>query len=239
MKRKGKVMKRGKIIVSSLIMLVIVLSCMSVSDAGMVEIKEISFSFDILPYYSNPTLGFSQGTSLVADVAIPTGPATVDWAYTIRNAVVTLSDMDKEPGSTATTGIFGGPATLTVEGNLVSNATSTDLTGNVILFEAVMDSSELIMSEIFSEYCSGGAVFTTSGGLLKTGVADPDAGNTVFLEEFGMGLWGYGGVVNFDASSMTPDEAGVLITTDAVPEPATLGLLSMGLVILSRKRKNT
>ena len=238
-KGKGKVMKKGKMLVSSLMVLVTACLCVSTSFAGMVEIKEMVFSYNAgLPYYSNETLGFSQSTSIVGDVAIPTGPGTVEWAYSIQNAVVTLSDMSLVSGFNTTTGTFDGSAAMvTVTGNLIKNSNSADLTGNVTLLEASMDSSTFEMSEIFSQFASGSTTFTTDGGALLAGVLDGD--DTVVLEEFGMGLWGTGVNVLFGANSMSPYTAGVQITTDAlVPEPATMGLLSLGMLILSRRRKN-
>ena len=226
-------MEKGKL--ARLVVLITVCLFVSTSFAGTVEIKEMQFSFIGLPYYSNQTLGFSKGTSFVVDIAIPTGPSTVDYAYTIQNAIVTLSDMSLTGGLGTSTGTFDAPATLTVTGNLLNDA-STDLTGNVTLLVATMDSASLVMAEVFSRFASGAALFTTTGGALFGGVAD--GGDTLVLEDFGMGLWGSGVNVLFGGNAMSPYTAGVQITTDAVPEPATMGLLAMGLLILSRKRKN-
>ncbi len=223
-------MKRGRMAFSGLVVLIVVCVCISSSYAGTVEIKEMQFSFIGLSYYSNQTLGFSQGTSLVADIAIPTGPDTVDYAYTIQDAVMTLSNMSLTDGFDTAAGTFDGPATLTVTGNLI-NSTSTNLTGNVTLLVASMDSSNLVMSEVFSQFAAGSALFTTYGGALFDGVAD--GGDTLVLRDFGMGLWGSGVDVLFGNNSMSPPTAGVQIT---IPEPATMGLLSMGMLILLRKR---
>jgi hypothetical protein len=196
----------------------------------------MQFSFEDLPYYSNQTLGFSQSASLDGSVAIPTGPSTVDWAYTIQNAQVTLSGMSLAGGFGTAAGTFDGPATLTVTGHLIKTDTLADLTGAVTLLVATMDSASLGMSEQFSQFASGSALFTTTGGALFGGIVD--GGNTVVLEDFGMSLWGSGVDVLFGDNAMTPPNASVQITTDAIPEPATMGLLAMGLLILSRKRNN-
>jgi len=217
-------------------LLVLVGLLISPTFGAMIEIKEMQFSFIGLPYYSNQTLGFSAGTSLAGDVAIPTGPSTVDYAYTIQNAVVTLSNMSLTSGAGTSTGTFDGPATLTVTGNLIKKATAANLTGNVTLFEAQMDSSDLVMQQVYSQFAAGSALFTTTSGALFDGVADGD--DTVYLEDFGMGLWGSGVTVLFGDNSMTPYNAGIQITTDAIPEPATIGLLSMGMLSLLRKRRN-
>lgn len=228
------VKRKEKVVHLSLV--VFLLTCLSFSSAfASLGIKEMQFSFENLPYYSNGTLGFSQGTSLSADVAIPTGPSTVDYAYSIRNAVMTLSNMPLTAGYGSESGTFSGPATLTVTGRLIKNATLADLTGNVTLFVAQMDSASIVMSEIFDTYAEGAALFTPTSGALVSGVADGSI--TLVLPEFAMGLWGMGADVWFADNSMTPADAGVLITTDAVPEPMTLTLLSAGILMLSRKRK--
>ena len=223
--------RRGR---SILVVLIIALLCVSASFADMVEIKEVQFSFIGLPYYSSQTLGFSQAPSLVGDAAIATGPGTVDYAYSIKDAVVTLSDMALVSGYGTSAGSFGGPATLTVTGKLIKNATSADLTGNVTLLVATMSSPSLDVCEVFSQFASGAALFSTTGGELFGGVAD--GANTLFVGDFGMGLWGSGVDVLFADNSMAPYNAGVQITT---PEPATIGLFSMGMLILLRKRKST
>ena len=232
-KRKGKLMKRGKRVSSSLVVLIIAFSCVSGSYAGMVEIKEMSFTFSPLPYYSSQTLGFSSGTAgnSDADVAIPTAS---EYTYRVRDAVVTLSNMALTSGINTTEGTFSGPGTLTVTGRLL-NDSDVDLTGDTTLLVAQMD-SPLILGEIFSQYTSSVTPFTTTSGALFDGVED--GGDTLFLEDFAMGLWGHGADVLFgESNSMSPTTAGVQITTDAVPEPATMGLLSMGMLILSRRRK--
>jgi hypothetical protein len=229
MRRKEKVVHSG--------LAVFLLTCLLFSSAfASLGIKEMQFSFENLPYYSNQMLGFSQGTSLSADVAIPTGPSTVEYAYSIRNAVVTLSNMPLTLGYGTNSGTFSGPATLTVTGRLIKNATLTDLTGNVTLFVAQMDSASLVLSQIFANYADGAALFTPTSGALVSGVADGSV--TLVLPEFAMGLWGWGANVSFANNSMSPPNAGVQITTDAVPEPMTLSLLSAGIFMLSRKWKN-
>jgi hypothetical protein len=215
----------------------VVFTCLFCSSSfASIGIKEMQFSFRNLPYYSNQTLGFSQGTSLSADVGIPTGPSTVDYAYAISNGVVTLSNMSLTSGVGTKTGTFSGPATLTVTGNLIKKATSADLTGNVTLFVAQMDSSSMVMTEVLSKFASGSALFTPVSGALFTGVTD--GSQTIVLPDFTMGLWGKGVTVLFGAAnSMTPTTASVQITTDAVPEPLTISLLAAGMLVLSRKQK--
>lgn len=225
-------MKNGNIAKVSLVLIVAVVAS---SFAGTIEIKEMQFSFVDLPYYSSQTLGFSQGTALAGDVAIPTGPGTVDWAYTIQDAVVTLSNMPLIAGLNTSSGTFSGPATLTVTGSLISS--SGALTANTTLLIAQMDSATFLMQQAFPGFASGLGFFTTTGGALFGGVSD--GSNQVVLKGFEMGLWGSGTSVLFGASnSMTPDTAGIQITTDAIPEPATLGLLSLGMLLISRKRRN-
>ena len=69
------------------------------------------------------------------------------------------------------------------------------------------------------------------------GVAD--GADTLILEEFEMGLWGKNVPVWFGAeNAMTPELAQLQITTDAVPEPATMMLLGLGGLLVARKRKN-
>ncbi|MHC4951038.1 MAG: PEP-CTERM sorting domain-containing protein [Planctomycetota bacterium] len=226
-------MKRGKIVFSKLVVLIIAFSCVSASFAGMVEVKEMSFTFSPLPYYSSKTLGFGSGTAgnTDADVAVPTAPG---YTYSVRDAVVTLSNMALTGGVGTPTGTFAGPGTLTVTGRLL-NDVGTDLTGDTILLVAQMD-SPLVLGEIFSQYTSSVTPFTTTSGALFDGVVD--GADTLFLEDFAMGLWGHGVDVLFgETNSMSPTTAGVQITTDAIPEPATMGLLSMGMLILSRRRK--
>lgn len=210
-----------------------VLTCLVVSPVfAAIQVQEMQFSFEDLPYYSGQTLGFSQATTLNADVAIYT---TGDYAYTISNPVVTLSDMSLTGGFGTSTGTFGGPATLTVTGNLIKNSTAVDLTGNVTLLVASMDTGSFVMSELFSEYAAGSALFTPTGGALFGGVTD--GSDLVKLSNFAMGLWGYGTDVLFGNNSMTPPDASVQISAQ-IPEPLTLSLLSAGLLILSRRRKN-
>lgn len=227
--------RKEKVVHSSLV--VFLLTCLLGSSAfASIGIKEMQFSFRNLNYYSSQALGFSQGTSLSADVAIPTGPGTVDYAYAISNAVVTLSTMPLTNGVGTNTGTFSSPATLTVTGNLIKKSTSADLTGNVTLFVATMDSSSMVMTEALSKFATGSALFTPTGGALFTGVADGSI--TLVLPEFTMGLWGRGVTVLFGAAnSMTPTTASVQITTNAVPEPLTISLLAAGMLALSRKRK--
>jgi len=232
-------MEKGKIGFATLMVLITACLFASASFAGTVEIKEMQFSFTSLPYYSNQTLGFSnQATSLVADVAIPTGPSTVDWAYSIQNAVVSLSGMPLVSGVNTSSGTFGGPATLTVTGSLISS--SGALTANTTLLIAQMDSATFMMQQAFPGFASGLGMFTTTGGALFGGV--DDGSNKVVLKGFEMGLWGSGTSVLFGASnSMTPDTAGIQITTDAIPEPATLGLMvgvGGGMLFLRRRRQN-
>jgi len=211
-----------------------VLTCLVVSPAVMaIQVQQMQFSFEDLPYYSNQTLGFDQATTLNADVAIYT---TGVYAYTITDAVVSLSDMALTSGG-GTTGTFAGPATLTVTGNLIKNSTAASLTsGSVTLLVATMDADSFVMSQVFDYYAAGSALFTPTGGALLGGVAD--GSDLVKISNFGMGLWGYGTNVLFGTNnSMTPDEAGVQINAQ-IPEPLTISLLSMGLLILSRRRKN-
>lgn len=229
-------MKKQGIFKHTAVALLIVGLLISPTFGSMIEVKEMQFSFIGLPYYSSQTLGFSASTSLAGDVAIPTGPSTAVYAYTIQNAVVTLSNMSLSSGFGTSAGTFDGPATLTVTGNLVKKSTSTNLTGNVTLFEAQMDSSSLAMQQIYNQFAAGSALFTATSGALFDGVADGD--DTIYLEDFGMGLWGSGVNVLFGDNSMSPYTAGVQITTDAVPEPATIGLLAMGILSLLRKRRN-
>lgn len=108
--------KQGILKHSSLALLVIVAMLISPVIGSLVEVKEMQFSFLGLPYYSSQTLGFSASSSIVGDVAIPTGPSTSVYAYTIQNAVVTLSNMTLASGIGTNTATFSGPATLTVTG---------------------------------------------------------------------------------------------------------------------------
>ena len=230
-------MAKGKMSFSNLVIVIIAGMVVSTSFAGLLEIKEMQFSFQDLPYYSNQTLGFNQASTIAGDVAIPTGPGTVDYAYTIQGAVVALSGMDLVGGLGTNTGTFGGPAILTVTGDLVKTSTETSLTGGaVVLFEAEMIQDTLTMTEVLTDFAAGGAFFNTIGGALLTGVAD--GAMTLVLEDFEMGLWGKQTQVLFGAeNAMTPPLAQLQITTDAVPEPATLALLSVGLLAVVRKRK--
>jgi hypothetical protein len=214
---------------------VFVYTCLLFSTAfASIGIKEMQFSFENLTYYSNQVLGFSQGTSLAGDVGILTG-STVNYDYRIGNAVVNLSNMPLTAGYSTSSGTFPGPATLTVTGNLIKKATSTDLTGNVTLLVAQMDSPSLVMSEVFIDYAEGAALFTPTSGALFDGVAD--GADMIVLPEFAMGLWGWGVNVMFADNSMRPTDAGIQITTN-VPEPVTLSLLSAGILVLSRKRRS-
>jgi len=221
---------------------VLLAACLLVvpSVAGTVEIKEIQFSFIGLPYYSQQTLGFSQAAEFDGSVAIPTGSDTVDYgAYTISGAVVTLSSTALSDGYDTSTGTFDGPITLTITGTLYDVQTLTAITGNVVLLEASMDSDSLVMEEVFTNFASGSALFTTTGGALYLGNGGVVNGDEVlYLDDFGMGLWGSGVTVLFGDDSMTPYNASLQITTNAIPEPATLGLLSIGTIFLARKRKN-
>ena len=219
---------KGKVFHSSAAFML--LTCLLVSSAfATIQVKEMAFSFENLKYYSNKTLGFSQSAFVNADVAVASG----SYDYTITNAVVTLSNMPLTAGYGTNSGTFSSPATLTVTGNLIKNATSADLTGNVTLFTAQMDSATMVISQIVSKYASGDAMFSPVSGALFTGVTD--GADVIVLQPFSMGMSVLGTTVLFADNTMTALEAVMQIS---VPEPLTITLLAAGMLAVSRKRKS-
>jgi hypothetical protein len=228
--RRYTVMRKENVVHS--IAAVVLLTCLLFSSAfASIQVKEMAFSFENLKYYSNQALSFSQGTFIVADVGIAAGSG-VSYDYTITNAVVTLGTMPLTGGYGTNSGTFSSPATLTVTGNLIKNATSTDLTGNVTLLTAQMDSATMVISQVFSKYASGDAMFSPIGGALFAGV--DDGAEKIVLQPFSMGFWAWGTTVLFADNTMTAPEAGIQIS---VPEPLSITLLAVGMLAVSRKRK--
>lgn len=205
-------------------------------QASGAVVQDIQFSFAESLFYSGADQAFTFSEAAVTgELNLPGGPL---YGYSIHSAMVSFTDSalisDDSAGGVAS-GTFAGGITLTVTGRVVENATNTEYApAGSTLIVATMDDGTWVIEEPHNNFAVGHAQFTTTDGLLYSGLEAGDV--TMTMEEFVMGFYTLttGELTHFgddDIAGMAP------AIHLHIPEPATLSLLSLGVLALSRKRK--
>lgn len=204
--------------------------------AALYQVQDVQFTFGAGTYYQGATQQFVfNQNALTGDLSVLKNLTETDYEYSIHNAAVTISPC----GLLSAPGTFAGGVILTVKGQLVDNATNTaySLAGDTLL-TATMNDAVWDISEPFSYYVYGGGTFSPTGGLLYAGL---DAGgNTVKVTDFVFGFFAVstlGG--SFGTKDVSAMQSSIQLHSDVVPEPATIALLSIGMVCLTRRQKKT
>ena len=202
------------------------------SYAG-IEIADMQFSFNTAQFYEGDTQTFSfdepvQGLGLIN---ILTSETETDWEYEVHGGTATLSSSAYSPGD----GTFAGSITLTITGTVKDQSANTVASGTLI--EATMVETSWSFNQLSSTTLISDppVTFEATGGALF----GEENGSGIYIDQFSMYFLATT-VLDFDG--FDADDASGLVRmqmeTDAfVPEPATLALLSLGTVVLARKRR--
>ena len=209
-------------------------------QASVVMVEDVQFSFGQTLFYSGSDQTFTFDYPAVNGILkVPSGSG---YQYSIENAVVSFQDSallaDNTVAGGLANGTFTGGIDLTVTGRLVKTDTDAEYADGVLI-TATMDDMQWTIQETSSfsgiSQVAGLATFTTTGGVLFDGQGPAEL-DILRLYEFDLGFFATAmNVTEFGQDDIVATAATVQMQ---IPEPATVGLLSLGMLSVGLFRKD-